>query len=226
MSNKILNSKTDNKLMDTENEINNEIQSMINKNKTDKDFVKNILLKIFKFKYIDTKLLTVDHLLYKLDRLYAIEQLQKYIKNYYISIQVEKGLYEFSLNYTIKHKFDCDYILYTYLDKLHDLCNNLDINNKHINNQTLLPLILNNDIDPYKISFLPPHLIHPMRWNEVIQKQKLHDEVKYNVNTTDLYKCKKCGDRRFIPSELQLRSADEPSSKFYVCLTCGFTFVL
>ena len=160
-----------------------------------------------------------------IDRKGAVEKLQKCVKVYHIVDQIEKGIYEFALVHVTINGIQDHYVENVYNDKLNDLCDNLDINNKHICNTTLLPMILEDKFNPYFIAFLTPDQLHPKRWGDVITKQQLRENAANELQTTDIYKCAKCGDRRFKITELQLRSADENMSKFFTCMTCYTTFI-
>ena len=160
-----------------------------------------------------------------LNRDWAIAELLKYVKHYYLAIQLEKGIYEFSLIHVTINKFKNNIVEFVYNDKLYDVCANLDINNKNIDNQTLLPIIVDNQIDPRYVSFLSPEQLHPKRWNEIIAKRQFQYDTVNNLQTTDRYKCKKCGERKFKFTEIQLRCADEPMSRIHTCICCGFTFI-
>ena len=84
--------------------------------------------------------------------------------------------------------------------------------------------ILDDVIKPNLVPFLSPQQLCPESWADILYK-KQYIEVAYNdVATTDIYKCYKCGARRCKITELQIRSCDEPSTKFITCLECYTTF--
>jgi DNA-directed RNA polymerase subunit M/transcription elongation factor TFIIS len=160
-----------------------------------------------------------------LNRNKSINELLKYVKHYHIAIGLEKGIYEFALIHITINKFQNNIVEFVYNDKLLDISANLDITDKRIDNQTLLSIVLENQIDPKFVSFLSPEQLHPKRWNDIIAKRELQYETVNNLQTTDRYKCKKCGERKFKVTEIQLRCADEPMSRIHTCTSCGFTFI-
>ena len=48
-----------------------------------------------------------------------------------------------------------------------------------------------------------------------------HTSIGENRIITNMYKCHKCGNRNISYTQIQIRSADEPMTVFYNCLTCG-----
>jgi len=49
------------------------------------------------------------------------------------------------------------------------------------------------------------------------------DEKTSNVNPVTSWDCKKCGSKKAYFWLRQMRSGDEPESKFYKCVKCGQT---
>lgn len=45
--------------------------------------------------------------------------------------------------------------------------------------------------------------------------------LKWKPNVTTGVKCKRCGEKKVLVSEKQLRSADEPATVFYKCTSCN-----
>lgn len=161
-----------------------------------------------------------------IDRQSARDILTKLCKYEFISYEIEKGLFEFSLIQVTTNKLQDHFVLNIYIDQLANLCCNLNPSDEKIGNKTLLPNILNNNFNPYFVAFLPPDQLHPERWIEIIQKKELQESVVNNIQTTDMYKCKKCHERKFKITEIQLRSSDEPINRVCVCMTCLYTFIL
>jgi transcription elongation factor S-II len=44
---------------------------------------------------------------------------------------------------------------------------------------------------------------------------------KDELQTTDMFRCGKCGQRKCCYYQLQTRSADEPMTTFITCVPCG-----
>ncbi|ATZ80710.1 putative transcription elongation factor TFIIS [Bodo saltans virus] len=153
----------------------------------------------------------------------ALYRINKLVQNELISANIEKGLFEFALLHVSLKKLEHSRVASIYEFKLHTICINLDINNEHIENKTLLYSILNGELQPYIIAFLSPQQLHHKRWETIMQKKMREDDAMYNVETTDEYECPNCKERKCTVDYIQLRSADEPANKFIVCTVCGRT---
>lgn len=160
-----------------------------------------------------------------LDRKASVQELIKYVDSYKIADQIEKGIFEYILIQVTMNKFQEHFVVNMYQAKLYDICINLDTKNKNIDNQTLIKTVMDESFNPYFIAFLSPDQLHPKRWADPIAKKQLREETMNNLQTTDLYKCAKCGERKFKITQLQLRSADEPISSFHTCMVCYHTFI-
>ncbi len=160
----------------------------------------------------------------QIDRKKIIEDFDKYINCLPISMQIEKGLFEFSLNYIKTSLLEWSEFYPVYMDKFYEICENLDMNNSKINNRTLLPSLIDGSIAPQTVPFLKMYQLHPLRWKHIIDKNNLRDLTLYTVNTTDEFKCGRCGERKHTYYITQTRSADEPATVFYTCINCKKTF--
>lgn len=207
--------------------INQECLNKFNNMKCDKKSIEKEYVSRYKFKTNmsnNIKITLIRTAEKCINREYARTQIEQYIM-YPFAYEIERGLFEFSLIHTIGNKIQDHYIDVIYLDKLHDICANLDVNNKKIKNKTLYPMIMKKEISPYFVAFLSPDQMHPNQWIDVIKKQHIRNEAINSFQTTDIYKCAKCGERKFKITEIQLRCADENTSKIIQCLVCFHTFI-
>lgn len=154
-----------------------------------------------------------------IDRIETIGKFSAILKNIDAAIKLEAGIFEFTLVYGLIKNYVNEIFPAIYNDKVFDISQNL-IPSNSIENNTLIDAINYGDLDPQTIAFLRPHEIHPERWETLIQKNKLREEKKRNIATTDVYTCYKCKGHRCSMIELQLRSADEPMTKIITCLDC------
>jgi len=139
------------------------------------------------------------------------------------AIELEAGIFEFAIVYTLTKNLSKQMVTAIYQDKLMSIVENL-IDSSEIDNRTLKGQILNSNIAPQETPFLTPQEIHPERWKEQIRKKELKEYKKKNMAVTDLYKCYKCGERRCKITQMQIRSADEPMTLMITCLVCFHTF--
>jgi hypothetical protein len=82
----------------------------------------------------------------QIDRKKIVNNIDKLINCFPISIQIEKGLFEFTLNYIKTSLLEPFEFSSVYIDKLNEICDNLDMKNNKINNKTLLPALLDGSI--------------------------------------------------------------------------------
>lgn len=160
----------------------------------------------------------------QVNRKETVQHIDKLLNCITISDDIEKGIFEFSLNYVKAQNLPLHFFQLTYNDKLNDLLLNLDTNNKRIENKTLQPDLLNGKFSGQIIAFLNMYQLHPVRWKHIIDKNNLKDDTMANVNTTDEYRCGRCGERKHIYYITQTRCIDEPATIFYTCTVCRKTF--
>ena len=185
-----------------------------------------VYAKMFNFRTLESSNIKLQYLKYtvkKINRIDSILKLITYI-NPSLAFSIENGILEHTLLYVNDNKYDPDFILYIYNEKVKDICNNLDLNNVRINNQTLFKSLTDKQIDPYMVAFLTPQQLHPKNWTKLLEKRKAIENATNNQKVTDIYKCRKCGDRKSTTTQMQTRSADEPMTIFVTCLTCYNTF--
>jgi DNA-directed RNA polymerase subunit M/transcription elongation factor TFIIS len=161
----------------------------------------------------------IDDYTNQVNRNKSLRKLDSYIHNIDKSINIEAGLFEFSIVYTIIKKLNNNLMSAIYNDKLNDILMNLDSSNV-LQNNYLIRQILNDNINSYEVAFLSPQEIHPDRWQLQIRKKKLREEKKNNIDATDLYECYRCHTRRCSVLQMQIRSADEPMTNIVTCLNC------
>jgi DNA-directed RNA polymerase subunit M/transcription elongation factor TFIIS len=162
-----------------------------------------------------------------LNRKYAVNEFNKYIDNVLIASEIERGLFENTLIEISQKNIKIDMFYPRYFFELHNICNNLDQENKSVNNQTFKPMILRGEIQPRCIAFMTPQQMHPMRYSGYYQKKERENET---INNNGVYKdyenkCEKCGGVDFNSYTQQLRAADEPASKFITCIDCNHTVI-
>ena len=160
-----------------------------------------------------------------IDRPKCIVEFSNILNDIKKAIALEKGIFEFSLIHTFMNNIQQKFVISVYIDKFDEIKNNINGNEK-INNQTLKQAILNEEIRSELVSFLSPQQLHPKRWIELMSIKKYREDKENNTATTDLYKCRKCGERKSKVSQMQIRCADEPTSTFITCVVCYNTFVI
>ena len=149
------------------------------------------------------------------------QRFQNIINDEILSINIEKGVFNYSLKEAsskkIIKKWDNPRFVQLYLDRLRSIYINLK-------NEEFLNQIINNEVTPQSLAFMTHQEMNNSRWRKLIEKKMIRDANKYNNDiqaSTDMFTCKKCKSKRCTYYELQTRSADEPATIFVTCLDCG-----
>ena len=148
------------------------------------------------------------------------QEFNKIFSNSRISNKIEKSIFNFSNEYVQNNNISSEFVDSVYIDKKNELIANLD----EKFNKTFLQQIKNKEIDLDNIAYLETFDIDPEYWKPIQDRIQLRQDKIKNVSTTDIFKCKKCKERRCTFTKIQTRSADEPMTLFVTCLVCGFTF--
>lgn len=183
--------------------------------------------KMFKFRTSASTTIRTDVMLHAVRNLNRKDALFSLAQNvpFKIADKIEQGIIEFvMIQISGEHPDVIDFLTNMYRTKVQDICVNLDMKNKRINNRTLTPSLIDGGMDPHFVAFMSPQQMHPARWAKELEKKRVAEEADDNKKVTDIYKCRKCGDRKSTTTQMQTRSADEPMTIFVTCLTCYNTF--
>tara|TARA_Y100000389_G_scaffold98566_1_gene95232 strand:+ start:2573 stop:3082 length:510 start_codon:yes stop_codon:yes gene_type:complete len=150
-----------------------------------------------------------------------IENLNATIKNEKISINVEKSVFNSSLDHAktqkVIKKWDNKYFVDIYVLILKKVFINLK-------NEDTLNRLRSKKIRSSDFGGMTHIEMCPEIWEDLIEKKKKRDENKFNGNitaTTDNFTCYKCKSQKCSYYQLQTRSADEPMTTYVDCLNCG-----
>tara|TARA_B100001059_G_scaffold195190_1_gene199613 strand:- start:199 stop:711 length:513 start_codon:yes stop_codon:yes gene_type:complete len=138
-----------------------------------------------------------------------------------ISLNLEKGIYNYSIDHANKlnvvKKWDNIYFVKIYLDRVRTI--RINLKNDNVKN-----LIISKDIKAHTLAYMSHQEMQPDKWEALIQEKKIRDDNKYEPKleaSTDNFKCWKCKSNKCTYYQLQTRSADEPMTTFVNCLDCG-----
>ena len=147
--------------------------------------------------------------------------LNKKLKREKCSVNLEKGIYNWSLqdasNKKIIKRWDNEIFVAIYLDRFKTIMINLE-------NSSLIEKIVSKEIKPHQIAFLTHQEMSPEKWRLLIEKKKQRDQNMYEPKidaNTDNFTCRRCKSKRCSYYQLQTRSADEPMTTFVTCIECG-----
>lgn len=149
------------------------------------------------------------------DKLFEIINNRKIVSN------LEKGLYNYSLDAATKKKivkkWDNQYFVQIYLDRVKSIFINLT-------NEILLDKIVEKKIKAHELAFMTHQEMNEDRWKELIELKQIKEENKYTPKieaSTDNFTCFKCKSKECTHYQLQTRSADEPMTTFVTCIRCS-----
>lgn len=163
------------------------------------------------------------NLIESVDRDKNVSIISSIINDIDIAIEIEAGIYEFSLVYGSINNLENNIIACVYNDKFNEIISYIDKKSSKYSKH-LMKKLNNKNISPQQIAFESPQDIKPENWEKIIKKRDLREYKKNNMAATDLYKCYKCQERRCQVRQMQTRGADEPITNFVTCLNCYHTF--
>jgi len=138
------------------------------------------------------------------------------------SINLEKGIYNFSIKEAILRKvikkWDNPFYIQIYLDRLRTIYLNLE------KSELLCESVKNGTVSPKNLAFMTHQEMNPEKWDKLIQLKIKRDKTKYDTQVeamTDTFKCRKCKSTKCSYYGLQTRSSDEPMTIFVTCLECS-----
>lgn len=149
------------------------------------------------------------------------DKLFEIIENRNIVSNLEKGVYNYSLDVATKKKiakkWENQYFVQIYLDRVKSIFINLT-------NQTILDKLLKKKIKAHELAFMSHQEMNEERWKALIELQQIKEENKYTPKieaSTDNFTCFKCKSKECTHYQLQTRSADEPMTTFVTCIRCS-----
>ena len=154
------------------------------------------------------------------------ETIDEYVKDKKLSLNLEKGIFNYSLreanNHNVVKKWDNVYFVELYITRYRTI-------HQNIMNPVVLEKIKSKKVRVDKISFMNHQELNPEHWAPFIEEKKILLENKFSPNleaSTDDFTCFKCKSagrphNKCTYYQLQTRSADEPMTTFVTCLQCG-----
>mgnify|MGYP000527676983 CR=1 FL=1 len=157
----------------------------------------------------------------------SVALINKILNNDKISRQIEQSIYNSSIQYStetnIERNWSNNIFKSLYISRVRSIYANLN-EDSYLQNKNFKMKIIENKIDPKKITSLSNYDIFPEIWEELLMKLAENDKLKKELKPeamTDMFKCRKCGSRSCSYYEFQTRSADEPMTQFITCLDCN-----
>lgn len=147
-----------------------------------------------------------------------------------MSINIERGIFNHTLkvyNKTTQNDSWNDLFKSIYINRCIIIYDNLNPQGK-IGNTNLLSRLLSKEFNEFELCSLSPKELFPEKWKqtfEEITSSKDYDPIyipqpKLEDRPDGAFKCK-CGSLKTEYTEVQTRSADEPTTKKVYCWKCG-----
>ena len=157
----------------------------------------------------------------------CLNKLNELLENEEISAKIEGSIYQYVIDVicipkNLQPNWDNFYFKRGYMNKCISIYSNLN-KNSYVGNKDLIDRIISGKIDASRIAFLSPQELFPENWNEFLDKKKAEDEFFYTKKMesyTDEFKCGRCKMSKCTIYQVQLRSADEPSTSMLQCINC------
>lgn len=160
-------------------------------------------------------------------RLKTRQILEEIIQDKYITDNLEKGIYNYSIHCAKKRYqlcvWDNDIFVDIYKNKLKQICSNL-IPNSYVKNKSLIRRLKDKEMLPHEVAFYTPCQLFPECWEKIIQEKRKKDSMLSEIDfgqATNQFTCSRCKGNKTTYYTAQTRSADEPETIFITCLTCG-----
>ena len=193
---------------------------------------KNMIIK-FNFKKIDININILNYINMngiknpEIFRKNIILKLNKIIKKKKFSVNLEKGIYNWSINEAKKRniirKWSNPIFLMLYCDRMKSIW--LNLNKKStVKNSSLLKRLKKKEFKPHTLAFMSHQEMYPDIWKPLIDAKIERDKSATEINlsaASEEFRCFKCKKRKCTYYQQQTRSADEPMTTFINCLLCG-----
>lgn len=135
---------------------------------------------------------------------------------------LEIGIFNASIDYSTNNKIPvtwcCEQFQEVYLAKARSMFMNLSKQTR------LITRLKEKEFLPHELPYMKHDSLYPEGWTEIIDADMMRNKAAFEItqkSMTDQVICGKCKKNKVTYYELQTRSADEPMSQFYTCITCG-----
>lgn len=140
---------------------------------------------------------------------------------------LEIGIYNATIDYCGQNEipltWQCEIFNEVYLVKARSMYVNLK-DDSYVKNTNLLSRLKEREFLPHELPFMKCENVHPESWSVIVDNEIKRLNAAYEQtekSMTDQIICGKCKKNKISYFEIQSRSADEPMTTHYTCLTCG-----
>lgn len=140
------------------------------------------------------------------------------LNDIYLAKKIEMSIFENAIIYIKSNAMDYNMFYTIYNDKINKFIQLCKINPR------IKKEIKEGQVNSNIIGFLSPSGLHPLQWKDLLDKQLRREELRNNLPTSDMYKCKRCGERKCVIEVKQTRAADEAFATIVRCCICNNMF--
>lgn len=140
---------------------------------------------------------------------------------------LEIGIFNSSIDYAsennIVSSWGFELFRDVYISKARSLYANLK-KDSYVGNTQLIERLRDNVFKPHEVAVMKPDVLFPDKWKTIIDQELMRNKIAYEiteVSMTDKIICGKCKKNKISYYEKQIRSADEPMTAFFRCISCG-----
>lgn len=139
-----------------------------------------------------------------------------------MALNIERGIFNYTINqsYERKRMWD-DLFAMQYKARLIVIYTNLNPQS-YLGNTGLIKKLFDKEFNEFEMCTFGPDKLFPEKWLENMEKYGSKDDELKKVEIQDGFiKCGKCKSYKTEYTEMQTRSADEPTTKFAYCHNCN-----
>jgi transcription elongation factor S-II len=140
---------------------------------------------------------------------------------------LEIGIFNFAIDYAKENNIVCSWSFELfreiYIAKTRSIYANMK-QHSYVGNPQLMERFRENVFKPHEIAVMTPDVLYPDKWKNIIDQELKRNKASYEiteVSMTDKVVCGKCKKNKISYYEKQIRSADEPMTAFFRCISCG-----
>lgn len=140
-----------------------------------------------------------------------------------MEIGIFNSMIEYASQNAIPLTWLCSLFRDVYLAKARSVFTNM-MPDSYVQNRELFSRVMGEEMKPHDVPFLKAEGMFPEKWQAILEKEVMRNESAYEETQESMVKdivCGKCKKNRITYYELQTRSADEPMTCFYRCMSCG-----
>jgi DNA-directed RNA polymerase subunit M/transcription elongation factor TFIIS len=138
-----------------------------------------------------------------------------------MGLNIERGIFNYTINNSCMRKrmWDDSFAMH-YKSRLIVIYTNLNPKS-YLGNVNLIKRLFNREFTEFEMCNFGPDQMFPERWAEHLKEYGSQEDLGKKLELEDGFiKCGKCKSYKTEYTEMQTRSADEPTTKFAYCHNC------